>query len=179
MEAVVYGVKIGFAARIGGLLFFVWALLHIWVGFNGLQLYHEKTAPIGLWNAVIGGEKVPHQAFQHPLPGTPTAYAMKQLMLNFYLDVGGYGVLGVLVAYMVYFKGSWLFYLIGVVVIGIADLTFLWLMVYPGKVIEMILPVLAGPMVYLLAVIITPFGLPPFNLDELKVGRTGFTRIQS
>ena len=50
---------------------------------------------------------------------------------------------------------------------------------YPGGVIEMIVPVLAGPTIWFIAVLITPFGLPPFNLDEVKVGRAGFTRIQS
>ena len=58
-----------------------------------------------MWNGVIGGAKVPRLGFQHPSLGTTTAYAMTQLMMNFCMDVGGYGVLGVLVAYMVYFKG--------------------------------------------------------------------------
>ena len=58
---------------------------------------------------------------------------MTQLAMNFCMDVGGYGWLGILVAYMVYFKGSWLFYFIGLIIIGIADLSFLYLMVYPGR----------------------------------------------
>ena len=75
-------------------------------------------------------------------------------------DVGGYGVLGLYVAYKIYTEASWEAYLLGVCLIGIADLSFLFLMVYPAEVIELSFPVLLGPIIWFIAIAITPFGLP-------------------
>ncbi|KAI8896663.1 hypothetical protein BC833DRAFT_596558 [Globomyces pollinis-pini] len=87
-------------------------------------------------------------------------------MRLFALNVGGYGVLGLFVAYKIWTEGSWFAYAIGVICIGIADLAFLLLMVYPGKVIEMKFEVLLGPIIWFLAILITPFGL--FKDDGVK-----------
>ena len=75
--------------------------------------------------------------------------------------------MGLLVAYMLWNRGSWLFYLMGGLLIGIADLAFMFLMVYPGEVIEMNAGTIGGPVLWILAMLITPFGLEKFNLDEL------------
>jgi hypothetical protein len=56
----------------------------------------------------------------------------------------------------------------GVVLIGIADLAFTFLMFFPGQVIEMNVYTVGGPVLWILAVLITPFGLGPFSLDELS-----------
>jgi hypothetical protein len=41
--------------------------------------------------------------------------------LNFCIDVGGYGVLGLFVGWMIWAHASWVGYFIGVVVIGIGE----------------------------------------------------------
>ena len=77
------GVKVGFAAKVGGLLFLVWSILHIWVMANGLQQYNAPNASFEMWNGLVGGEKVPRLSFVHPAPDSTNAYAMTQLAMNF------------------------------------------------------------------------------------------------
>lgn len=73
--------------------------------------------------------------------------------------MGGYGVLGFFVAWMIWKQGSWLGYPIGLIVIGIGDLAFLFVQVVPG-IIELNAGTIGGPVPWFLAVAITPFGLP-------------------
>lgn len=150
----------GSFARIGALLFVLWSVLHVWVGYAGLRKYLTQGTP-GLWNLLIGGVNVPRAAFQHSTD-TVTVYAQGQLLLNFCIDVGGYGVLGLFVAWMIWTRCSWTGYFIGLVVIGIADLTFLFAMVTSG-VIESNAGSVGGPVIWFVAVAITPFGLPKFR----------------
>ena len=79
--------------------------------------------------------------------------------MSFCLDVGGYGVLGFLVAWMIWKQGSWVGYVIGLIVIGIADLAFLFVQVLPG-IIELNAGTIGGPVLWFLAVAVTLFGLP-------------------
>ena len=88
-----------------------------------------------------------------------TAFAQGQLLLNFCIDVGGYGILGLTVAWLILNRASWPAYFIGVFIIGIADLTFLFAMVTSG-VIELNAGTVGGPVIWLLAIIMTPFGMP-------------------
>lgn len=115
-------VKIGSAAKIGAALFFLWGVLHIWVGFEGVHQYLTGDVK-NLWNMLIGGANAPRANFQHTTD-LQTAHAQMQLILNFCIDVGGYGVLGFVVAYLLYTRASWSAYFIGLAVIGIADLAF-------------------------------------------------------
>lgn len=147
----------GTAAKAGALLFLLWSVLHIWVGFEGIHQYLTQGTP-GLWNLVIGGSLVPRSAFQHT-PDATTAFAQGQLLLNFCIDVGGYGVLGLVVAWLIWTQASWLGYFLGVAIIGIADMTFLLAMVTSG-VIAFSVESISGPVIWFLAVLITPFGLP-------------------
>ncbi|NDF40390.1 MAG: hypothetical protein EB140_15880, partial [Proteobacteria bacterium] len=78
---------------------------------------------------------------------------------NFCLDVGGYGVVGLLIAWMIWAHASWMAYLIGLVAIGIGDLAFLFALVTSG-VIEFSFAVVLGPLVWIIAVVVTPIGLP-------------------
>ena len=168
---------VGIAAKIGALLFALWGVLHVWVAYEGVVGFTHPTAPVRGWEGLIGGAKCPKDKFPFPLQFEPTpknkqggglmSLAQKHLMFNFCLDVGGYGVLGFLVAYMLWVRGSWLFYLMGGLLIGIADLAFMFLMVYPGEIIEMNAGTVGGPVLWILAMLITPFGLDNFNLDEL------------
>lgn len=150
----------GPAAKAGAMLFLLWSILHIWVGYEGIHQYLTQGTS-GLWNLVIGGSQVPRSAFQHTQDAT-TAFAQGQLLLNFCIDVGGYGVLGLVVAWLIWTQASWLGYFLGLAIIGIADMTFLLAMVTSG-VIAFSLESISGPVIWFLAILITPFGLPPLK----------------
>ena len=150
-------VEIGLAAKVGAALFILWGILHLWVGFEGIHQYLTGDAK-NLWNMLIGGINAPRTAFQHT-SDVMTAHAQMQLILNFCIDVGGYGVLGIVVAYLIWTKASWAAYFIGVFVIGIADLAFLFAMVTSG-IIELNAGTVGGPIIWFLALAITPFGMP-------------------
>jgi hypothetical protein len=150
----------GTAAKVGGWLFALWSVLHIWVGAEGVHQY-LTGGTTGLWNMLIGGRAVPRAAFVHATDPV-TLFAQGQLILNFCLDVGGYGVLGLFVAWLIIQRASWTGYLIGLLAIGIADLAFLFAMVLAG-VIEFNAGTLGGPVLWFLAVLITPFGLPSWR----------------
>ncbi|KAB8036970.1 hypothetical protein GCL60_14115 [Silvanigrella paludirubra] len=153
--------KIGIAAKIGATLFVLWGVLHVWVGAEGIHQYligDEKN----MWNMLIGGNLVPKAAFQYTTDAV-TAFAQRQLILNFCIDVGGYGVLGLAIAFLIWKKASWFAYFLGVFIIGIADLTFLFAMVTAG-VIETNMGTIGGPVIWFFAVVITPFGMPRLRL---------------
>ncbi len=149
--------EIGLSAKIGGWLFAFWGVLHVWVGAEGIHQYLTNGTP-GLWNMLIGGRVVARDAYIHATDPT-TMFAQGQLILNFCIDVGGYGVLGFFVAWLILRRASWTGYLIGVVAIGMADLAFLFALVVSG-VIELNAGTVGGPVLWILAVLITPFGLP-------------------
>lgn len=148
---------VGWPAKVGAWLFVLWGVLHVWVGAEGVRQYLTAGTP-GLWHMLTGGRAVPRLAFIHAVDPV-TLFAQGQLVLNFCLDVGGYGVLGFFVAWLILKRASWTGYLIGVVAIGIADLAFLFALVAPG-VIELNAGTIAGPVLWFLAVATTPFGLP-------------------
>ncbi len=156
---------VGTLAKAGAALFVLWGLLHIWVGAEGVHQYIAGDVKT-LWDMLIGGSIVPREAFQHTHDAA-TAYAQKHLILNFCLDVGGYGVLGMVVAFLIWTRASWAAYFIGVFIIGIADLAFLFTMVAPG-VIEMNVGTVGGPIIWFFAISITPFGLPAISKRTKK-----------
>ena len=78
-------------AKIGAWLFALWGVLHVWVGAEGVRQYLTGGTS-GLWNMLIGGSAVPRAAFVHATEPA-TLFAQGQLILNFCIDVGGYGVL--------------------------------------------------------------------------------------
>lgn len=148
---------VGAAAKLGAALFFLWGILHIWVGYEGIHQYLTNGTP-GLWNMVVGGSNAPRAAFLHTTDAI-TAFAQGQLLLNFCIDVGGYGVLGLVVAWLIVKQASWPAYFIGLFVIGICDLTFLFYLVTSG-VIELNAGSVGGPVIWFMAIIATPFGMP-------------------
>lgn len=162
MEPIREELQIGLPAKIGSSLIYLWGFLHIWVGAEGLHQYLKGDAK-SMWNMFIGGSSVPKVAFQHSAD-LMTAFAHKQVLVNFAIDVGGYGVLGIALAYLIGKKASWTAYLLTVFVIGIADLAFLFSQVTSG-VIELNAGTVGGPVIWLLAIMITPFGLPKRNLQ--------------
>ncbi|NBY32474.1 MAG: hypothetical protein EBQ60_08080 [Actinobacteria bacterium] len=150
------GQQTNILTKVGAGLFLLWSILHIYVGVNGIINFVTKNLS-EQWKLLIGGNKVPFSDFIVPQDAT-TAYGQSHLILNFCIDVGGYGVLGIFVAWMIWKKSSWTGYFIGLVAIGICDLTFLFALVTSG-VIEKNLATLAGPIIWFMAVAVTPFGL--------------------
>ena len=147
-------------ARIGAGLFLVWSVLHVYVGVLGAAEYLTGDV-VSRWTLLIGGADAPVSGFRFPTDAL-TANAQSHLILNFGLDVGGYGVLGLFVTWMIWARASWTGFLVGVVVIGIADLSFLFAMVTSGIIVADVGTV-AGPVIWFLAVAVTPFGLPPLR----------------
>ena len=147
-------------AKIGAWLFALWGVLHVWVGAEGVRQYLTGGTS-GLWNMLIGGRAVPRAAFVHATDPA-TLFAQGQLILNFCMDVGGYGVLGFFVAWLILKRASWIGYLLALIVIGICDLTFLFAMVVSG-VIELNAGTVGGPVLWFLAVVVTPLGLPAWR----------------
>jgi hypothetical protein len=84
---------LGLAGKIGVALFALWGVLHLWVGFEGLHQYLVSPAS-GQWKMFIGGSKAPISAFSFPTDPT-TIHVHANLLLNFCLDVAGYGILGI------------------------------------------------------------------------------------
>ena len=148
---------LGTAAKVGAWLFVLWDVLHVWVGYEGIHQYLSSGTP-GLWNTVVGGSNAPRAAFVHATDAT-TVFAQGQLLLNFCIDVGGYGVLGLVVAWLILKQASWAANFIGLFVIGIVDLTFLFAVVTSG-VIDLNAGTIGGPVIWFLAIIATPFAMP-------------------
>jgi hypothetical protein len=136
------------AGKIGVWLLVYWGVLHIWVGAEGVNQY-LRDAPRGLWEMLIGGSVVTRQAFQHATDPV-TLFAHSQLLINFCLDVGGYGVLGVLLAAWYWHTRSAMAFVLALIVIGIGDLAFMFAMLVSG-VIEPNLPTVSGPIVWFFA----------------------------
>jgi uncharacterized membrane protein (Fun14 family) len=155
---------VGMAAKAGALFLLLWGVLHIWVGAEGIHQY-LVSGENGLWNLMTGGKNAGRDMFQHTTDAL-TANAHKHLLLNFCLDVGGYGVLGLFLAWIIYKRGSWFAYFIALVVIGISDLTFLFSMVTPG-IIELNWGSVSGPIIWFIAVALIPFGLPKLSKSNL------------
>ena len=137
-------------------LWALWGVLHIWVLFEGLSQY-LTTGTAGQWNMVIGGSAVPRGAFKMATDGV-TLFGQGQLILNFTMDVGAAGVLGLFVAWMMWTRPSSLAFLLGTVVIGLVDMSFLVILVLSG-VAELNFPVLLGPIVWFLAIGVSALGL--------------------
>ena len=155
----------GTAARIGAGLFLLWSILHIWVGFAGIKQFIGGDLA-SFWAVLTGGPNAPRSLVQIPTdPVTVKTHLFT--LLNFTVDVGGYGVLGLVVASLIWTQASWLGYALGLVVIGICDLTFTFAMLLSG-VIEPNFPTVAGPIIWVLAIIITPFGMPSWKGDALR-----------
>lgn len=153
--------KINNALRIGSIAYIVWGILHIYVGFIGVSQYILDPNK-GLWSALIGGEKMPVDKFQFATDPM-TLQVTANFILNFCLDVAGYGILGILLGVMLLKNiKPWLAYFIGFFIIGLADLSFLFLQVTPGH-IKGDWGTYGGPILWFVAIVVLPFGLPKFK----------------
>jgi hypothetical protein len=153
------------AIKIGSIAYVVWGILHIYVGYMGISGYIVDPNK-GLLSSFLGGANAPVEKFQFATDPM-TLKVTANLILNFCLDVAGYGLLGIILGIMLWkMSKPWLAYLIGFFIIGLADLSFLFLQVTSGH-IKGDLGTYGGPMLWLIAVVVLPFGLPKFNLKEL------------
>jgi len=154
------------ALKIGAILYLVWGMLHVWVGYDAVSVYHSATPYKGLWEMLIGGETAPSGKFQFAT-NTLTQNVQINFILNFCLDVAGAGLLGILIGLMLW-RGvkPWLTYLIGFFIIGLIDLSFLTLQVLSGH-IKANWETYGGPVIWFAAVVLLPFGLPKFKWKEL------------
>ena len=153
------------AIKIGSVAYIIWGVLHIYVGFIGISQYITDPNK-GLWSALIGGEKMPVEKFQFATDPM-TLKVTANFILNFCLDVAGYGILGILLGVMLWKNTKpWLAYFIGLFIIGLADLSFLFLQVTPGH-IKGDWGTYGGPVLWFIAIVVLPFGLPKFNRNEL------------
>lgn len=157
--------KLNNAIKIGAIAYVIWGVLHIYVGYIGVNQY--TTDPNrGLWSALIGGDKMPIDQFQFATDSM-TLKVTANFILNFCLDVAGYGLLGILLGVILWKNTKpWLAYFIGLFIIGLADLSFLFLQVTPGH-IKGDLGTYGGPILWFIAVVVLPFGLPKFKWKEL------------
>ena len=71
-------------------------------------------------------------------------------------------MLGFFVAWLILKRASWAGYFLGLVIIGIADLSFMFLQLVPG-VIELNAGSIGGPVLWFIAILLTPFGLPKLH----------------
>jgi hypothetical protein len=146
--------------KVGAGLFALWGILHLWVGFKGL--HHYLVSPANdQWRMFIGGSNAPVDAFVFPTDPT-TAHVHANLILNFCIDVAGYGLLGIFVAWLLFTRPSWLAYFMGVLLVGVADVSFTFLQLTSGIILLNIATV-GGPIIWLLAALITPFGMTPLS----------------
>jgi len=95
---------VGKPAKAGAILFLLWSILHIWVGAEGFRQFLGGVR--GQWEMLLGGANAPKVAFQHTADAL-TANVHAHLLGNFVLDVGGYGVLGLFIAWGIWKRGSW------------------------------------------------------------------------
>jgi hypothetical protein len=140
----------------GSLIFVLWGILHLWVPYAGFAEYTATGHGFGM---LTGGEAVAKTDFHLP-EDKKTALALHMLFFNFICDVGGYGILSFFVAYLLLSgnKNAWIGYFIALFCIGVADLAFYRYLVCSG-VIEKSFPVLFGPLLWVLGILVVPFGL--------------------
>lgn len=145
------------ALIVGAGLWGLWGVLHVWVGAEGLRRFGDGAA--AMWDLLLGGPRGVRAAFQHATDAM-TADVHAHLLLNFCIDVAGYGVLGLLIAWALVKRPAWGWpaYALGVVVIGIGDLAYLFAQVVPGISAPGV-ETLGGPALWFLAVVVTPLGL--------------------
>lgn len=152
--------RLALAGKVGAALFALWGILHLWVGYEGIHQFIASPVQ-GQWRMFIGGSRAPFDGFAFPTD-PETMHVHANLILNLCLDIAGYGVLGLVMAWLLFRRASWLAYLIVVFLVGIADLSFTFLQLTAG-IIEINVPTVGGPVIWLLATVITPFGMPKFN----------------
>jgi len=160
MSATSASPQLGLAGKIGAGAFALWGVLHVWVGAEGVRQYLSGGTK-ALLTMFLGGANAPVASFQHSTD-TVTSAVLGHLGLNFVIDVGAAGLLGLALAWMIWKKASWSAYFIAVVVIGVIDNAFLFSQVIPGY-IELNAGTIGGPVIWAVACIVTPFGLPPLS----------------
>jgi len=153
------------AATIAAMTYMLWGVLHIYVGIDGLINYFGGGY-MALMTAVLGGWHAPIDKFQFHTDQL-TLEIMQNFMLNFNLDVGAFGILGVFLGLMLWkMSKPWLVYFMWILVIGLADLAFLFLQVVPGNYVGNWASY-GGPILWFMALVVAPFGMPKLRWNEV------------
>ncbi len=155
--------SVGLAAKVGAGVLALWGVLHVWVGVEGARQF-ATNGTRALWTMFLGGANAPVSAYQHPTDAV-TSTVQGHLALNFCLDVGAAGLLGLALAWMIWKQASWSAYFIALVVIGVIDNAFLFTQVTPG-LIALDAGTIGGPVLWAVACIVTPFGLPSIRAQR-------------
>ncbi len=148
---------LGLPTRIGVGVIVLWAVLHLWVGVEGLRQFFVGSAR-SQWDMFLGGANAPKAAFVHATDAV-TANVHAHELVNFGVDVAGYGVLALVAAWMIQTKASWTGYFLFLVVVGICDLAFLFSLVTSG-IIELNAGTVGGPVLWFIACALVPMGMP-------------------
>jgi len=140
--------------RFGVFLFSVRGLLNLTVSLGGILAFF-KTGAAGLFS-VYGEILKPSQV-------TPALEMASHIALNYSLISVGYGVLTIWMALHIW-KGVRIALWINAVMLGITDLGFIIALIVPGYI-----PLgegMIGPMITLLAVVLTYFGFRKLEEDN-------------
>ena len=112
--------------KIGSVLFVLWGILHIWVGYNATCLLINDNPYHELWDMLLGGKNAPIEKFQFATDSI-TQKVQINFIYNFCLDVTGAGLLGVVIGFMLWrHMIPWLAFFMGFFVIGLIDLSFMF-----------------------------------------------------
>mmetsp|Transcript_1461 Transcript_1461/g.3751 ORF Transcript_1461/g.3751 Transcript_1461/m.3751 type:complete len:179 (-) Transcript_1461:296-832(-) len=160
--------------RIGGALFLGWGIMHIVVPCVTLGLMGAQGLS-GPWGVYMNG----HKAAPAPVPtDEATVYALNHLFALYVLYMAGFGVLACMVSYSLWlYEKPWFAYLCGLVPVGLATISYFVAMVTSG-VMAVGVGSLSGPIIWLLAALITPFGLPKLGVrDKMSEIRTSMQQM--
>lgn len=133
-----------------------WGIVHVLFGLEGMiqflseNLHHQ-------WHIFLGGVNGQEAIFQYPT-NPDTVNIHRHLLLNFCLEIAGYGVLSFGLAYAILKNQSWRAYFIFLIVVGVAEFSFFFNLVTTG-IMPLNVGTLLGPILWLLAAIFIPVGL--------------------
>ena len=123
-------IETNFFAKAGGFLFMLHAILQLWICLLTFSLHFRKDGSIRIWNSIVHAkvdeEADPSLLFRIIIPtleyffGDVTAtnaisFCDREALTFFCVNVGLSGMLCLLISYMIYFKGSWLYFLTAII----------------------------------------------------------------
>lgn len=127
-------------SRIGAALFVIWGVVHIGVGGAALgSLFTSGPAAMFAQAELIVGPNQMDATMNH----------VANLIAEYYFDIVALGILAIIVSVCLIWQNRPLGFWINVIVLGIADLAFLFAEIVPGY--QPLFPPLLGPIIYVLA----------------------------
>ncbi|MFZ9034887.1 MAG: hypothetical protein ACO2ZM_02030 [Francisellaceae bacterium] len=137
--------------KTSAIMFILWGILHLYAGL-GLAIPYWSSGAGSMW-AMFG---------YNPEKISGLLEVASHVALNFGIDLAGYGLLAIILAIFI-FKNRYVKYSfwILVVMLGIADLAFVYALLIPGYLVSIVAVIASwsGPILYILGV---AFGLVAF-----------------